>query len=286
MPYDISLFTACAPWLPLAELAPAAAAAGYSGLDLACKAQRFDPSRAPAFDNNAALLDLDALELEAPRVARLLALAGLRCPVLAGYALPDDTAAALALARAAPVLGAQLVRLWTPAPAPAGRDLRVQFARLRRRWAELARIAAGEGCRFALELHDGTLASSASGALRLFEGLDPAHVGVIFDVANTVREGHEDLAMAVGLLGPFLAHVHVKDLRVQPGERWSGLASSFAPLGEGILRWPLIIAVLRAAGYDGWLAVENFTGVERGVARIASDLAWLRAQLARSAAAA
>jgi sugar phosphate isomerase/epimerase len=58
------------------------------------------------------------------------------------------------------------------------------------------------------------------------------------------------------------------------------LTSGFTPLGEGLLRWPQVLAMLAAHGYHGWLAVENFTGNERGVARIVDDFAWLGAQIA------
>jgi sugar phosphate isomerase/epimerase len=281
MDFPISLFTACAPWLPLAELAPRAAAAGCAGLDLACKATRFDPARAPGCDNNPAVVPLAELPAQAPGIARLLAAHGLACPVLAGYAGVDDFAAARALALGARALGAPLVRLWTPAPA-AGR-VREQVAGLRAAWSGLAEIAAGEECRFVMETHEGTLATGASACLRLIDGLDPARVGVILDVANTVRDGTEALPVAIELLGPYLAHVHVKDVWVRTdGTLWNGLTTGFAPLGEGNLRWPAIIAALAAGGYRGWLALENFTGIERGPRRIGEDAAWLREQMARA----
>lgn len=276
MRHPIALFTACAPWLPLDELAPLAAAAGIGGIDLACKPHRFDPARAPGFwDNNAAVLDLDRVEVLAPAAARVLAEWRLVCPVLAGYASARDLAAARRLAAAARVLGAGVVRLWVDRP-ERGR-IGEQFAALRAAWAELARMADGEGVRFALETHDGTLATGVSACLRLLDGLDPQRVGVIYDVANTVREGSEPLETALGLLGPYLAHVQVKDVwHRSGGTAWDGTATGFAPLGQGTLRWPAIIGQLDAAGYHGWLSLENFTGLDQGPARIAQDASWLR----------
>jgi len=276
MRHPVSLFTACTPWLTLDELAPLAAAAGIGGIDLACKPHRFDPSRAPGFwDNNAAVLDLDRIEVLAPDAARILSEWRLQCPVLAGYAPTNDTAAARRLAKAARILGAPAVRVWVERP-ERGRVL-AQVASQRAAWKELAAIAEGEGVRFVMETHDGTLATGPSAALRLIDGLDPRHVGIIYDVANTVREGSEPLEAALGLLGPHLAHVHVKDVWHRTGGTgWDGTSTGFAPLGQGTLRWPTIIGQLDAAGYHGWLAIENFTGLDVGPSRISQDASWLR----------
>jgi sugar phosphate isomerase/epimerase len=279
MRHPVSLFTSSVPWLPIDELAPLAAASGVTGLDLACKPHRFDSARSPGFwDNNAAILDLDRIELLAPAVSRTLAEWRLQCPVLAGYAVAGDHDVARQLAKAARTLGAKLVRLW--APRPERGQVRAQVADQRLVWRELAAIAAGEGIRFVLETHDGTISTAPSAALRLIDQCDPAHVGVILDVANTVREGTEPLELALELLGPYLAHVQVKNLWVRSGgNAWNGLSTGHAPLADGILRWPTIIGMLDAAGYHGWLSLENFTGLDLGPSRISQDVAWLRDQM-------
>jgi len=276
MRHPISLFTACTPWLPLDELAPLVAAAGIGGIDLACKPHRFDPARAPGFwDNNAAVLDLDRIEVLAGDTARILADWRLKCQTLAGYAPATDIAAAKRLATAARRLDAPLVRLWVDRPEHS--RIQEQFLAQRAAWRELAAIADGEGVRFVLETHDGTLATGPSAALRLLDGLDPLRVGVIYDIANTMREGSEPLDTALGLLGPYLAQVQVKDVWHRTGGTgWNGTSTGFAPLGQGTLRWPTIIGTLDAAGYHGWLSIENFTGLDIGPSRVAQDASWLR----------
>lgn len=279
MRFPISLFTACTPWLPLDELAPLVAAAGIGGLDIACKPHRFDTARAPSFwDNNAAVLDLDRMELLAPAAARVLGEWKLVCPVLAGYAPCTDLTAARRLAAVARIVSAPRIRLWVPKPEPGG--VRGQFAAVQAAWRELAAIAAGEGVQFVLETHDGTLASGAHAAMRLVGDLDPRHAGVILDPANTIREGSEPLGTALELLGAHLAHVHVKDLWLRAGgSGWDGHSYGMAPLGGGILRWPTILGTLRRHNYRGWVAIENFTGLDRGPSRIGDDVEWLRTQM-------
>jgi len=88
-------------------------------------------------------------------------------------------------------------------------------------------------------------------------------VGAILDPGNMIHEGLEAWTLAVGILGPYLAHVHVKNAlwvlkeKSSPGPwRWAPQA---ARLREGAANWGEILAALTAAGYDGWLTVEDFT---------------------------
>ncbi len=72
------------------------------------------------------------------------------------------------------------------------------------------------GVKVLVELHHRTITASASAALRLVDGLDPAHVGVIHDLGNLVIEGQEDALAGFQLLGDYLAHVHVKNVAWRP----------------------------------------------------------------------
>jgi sugar phosphate isomerase/epimerase len=281
MTWQLSLFTACSPWLPLEELAPVCAAAGLAGLDLAVRDSDYDPARPLNFwNNNAASIDLRRLEDLLPPAVAMLHRHGLAVRVLSSYIQPSEVENACRLAAMAAQVGTPMVRVWSPKPRLG--VCRAQVAAAQADWRVLERIAAQHGIRFVLELHDNTIATGASGALRLIDGLDPEHVGVILDVGNTVIQGNEPLPMAVDILGPYVAHVHVKDLAVLPGDQWHGCRTEAAPLGQGCMRWPTCLSILRNAGYQGWLAIENFTGLERGPARIAEDAAWLRACIEES----
>ena len=281
MTWKMSLVTVCAPWLPLAELAPQCVAAGLHGLDLSVKAQSFDATKpVNCWQNNAAILPAQDLETASVEAAAILTRHGLACRMLSSYAMPSDLAEAQRLALAARTLAAPMVRIWNPAPEPG--HIRAQVAGARADWRRLAELAAAHDIRMVFELHDRTITTGASAAMRLLDGLDPAQVGVILDIANTAVEGNEPLALAVELLGPYLAHVHVKDVAFQAGDGWNGQSSRLVALGQGDLRWPLCLRILREAGYDGWLAIEHFTGLEQGPARIAGDAAWLRATIEES----
>ena len=115
------------------------------------------------------------------------------------------------------------------------------------------------GVKALIEMHHGTIAASASAALRLVERFDPARIGVIHDCGNMVYEGHEDYRRGLELLGPYLGHVHVKNAafdRPAGGGVWQ---PRWAPLRDGVVDFPALFAALNSVGYDGWIVVEDFS---------------------------
>ncbi len=71
-----------------------------------------------------------------------------------------------------------------------------------------------------VEVHFGSIVRRLGG-IRMVDGLDPTAVGVLHDVGNLVIEGQEHYDSAFELLGPYLAHVHLKNTVWVPGDRMS-----------------------------------------------------------------
>ncbi len=115
-------------------------------------------------------------------------------------------------------------------------------------WA--AGVAAGRGVVLALETHD-AFASAARVATVLAQVGSPA-AAALWDTLHPYRVG-ESVAAVLAALGPYLAHVHLKDgQRPAPG----GSDWSLVPLGDGDVPLPAMIAALRAHGYTGVLSFE------------------------------
>jgi sugar phosphate isomerase/epimerase len=131
-----------------------------------------------------------------------------------------------------------------------------------------------------VELHHRTICASASSALRLLDGLDPAHVGVIHDAGNLLIEGQEDYRSAFELLGAYLAHVHVKNVAWrETGRRADGSAvwsAQWAPLRDGVADFGAYFGALRAHGYDGWVTLEDFSTALPLAERTRDNLASVR----------
>ncbi|MBI3628259.1 MAG: sugar phosphate isomerase/epimerase [Candidatus Rokubacteria bacterium] len=148
-----------------------------------------------------------------------------------------------------------------------------------------------------IETHFGTVAPSASLAYRLVQHFDPAHVGINYDPANLVIEGHEAWQLGLELIGPYLDYVHAKNVswvRENGVWRWR-----FEAMDRGQVDWREVARVLKKVGYDGWISFENFYKVpmrSRGYVgedltqeatasrdiddRLAEDVAFMRACLA------
>lgn len=202
-------------------------------------------------------LRLGNLEQDA-QVARLVSDEhGLQVVALSSYVSCLDGDTSRRLLTAAPSAGASMVRLQVPSYDGECRydDL---YSQAQRALEALHPVCLDTGVTILLETHMGNIIPSASAARRLVDGLDPACVGIIYDPGNMVAEGMEQWRMGIQILGPYLAHVHVKNLawRREPDGTWK---SYWAPLEEGIADWRTIIPALRAEGYAGALCLEDFT---------------------------
>ncbi len=279
----ISICTSGTSWYPLLELLPRLAAAGYQGIELGVKPHTSDPAKpANCWGNNHAILGIDALEALLPDLEAGLQRSSLRLAAIGSYHTAGELAVHRRLATIARRLGCRIIRAVVP-----GHDAALGYATQldaeRQAWRELAALGAESGVRFCIELHDHTLVPSASAAMRILEDLPPAGCGVILDAANTVFEGNEAMPMVIDILGPHLAHVHVKQRtfrRRDTAHRASLLDMPITPLSEpGDVPWPAIAALLRAAGYAGWWSVEDFTRLDRPDERLRLDAAWITALL-------
>lgn len=274
----LSVFTASTPWLALPELIPAVAEAGYTGIEIGFKDRVYDPAKPPQFwNNNPAILDYGRAEDEAHAARAAIDAAKLDCCALGTYANLRDVERFPTCFAVAKILDAEIVRVW-PGAYESGRSYADQLAERRAVYRDLGAIAQAQGTRVCIELHNGSFCPSASSVMRVLDGLDPVGVGVILDLANMVREGWEALPQMLASLGPYLAHVHVKDVAITTDATVRDARRAdfpFVPLGRGVLDWSGIVKALRGIGYDGWYSVENFSGADVGVPRLKQDRDWL-----------
>jgi sugar phosphate isomerase/epimerase len=149
-------------------------------------------------------------------------------------------------------LGAPHVRVFAPAHRAGA------FDRARDGVACAAELAATHSVVILVETSPGTIAPSTRHARALVDGFPPERVGVLYDPGNIVIEGHVDPRLAVHELGPYLRHVHVKNVawrRVDGAWTWR-----HAALDKGLLDWRALLAALRAARYDGRLSLDHLGG--------------------------
>ncbi len=104
---------------------------------------------------------------------------------------------------------------------------------------------------------------------------------MIYDAGNMVFEGFENYRLGLELLGPYLAHVHLKNARFVACE--DGIQrAEWSPLEDGAVDFPKLLEALHGVGYDGWLVVEDFSAARPSREALRHNLKFIRELLAAS----
>ncbi|MCM3700150.1 sugar phosphate isomerase/epimerase [Paenibacillus macerans] len=261
----LSVFTVATPDLTPEELVLAAREAGLDGVEWRFKEVPAEAKgEAPSFwRNNLCSIDPVLSEAEMLRFKEITEAQGLEVVSVTPYLNSLNLEETERAFRAARLLGAKMIRVGAAgydgsAPYPELYEATVRYLK------EAERMAKQYGIKGVVETHHYTIAPSAGLAHRLVSHCDPEYIGVLFDPGNMVHEGYERFKLGLELLGPYLAHVHVKNaLWVQDSARADGTTgwrSEWAPLASGIIDFRKLLIDLKSVGYDGYLGIEDFSG--------------------------
>ncbi|MGN6407173.1 MAG: sugar phosphate isomerase/epimerase family protein, partial [Curtobacterium sp.] len=268
-----SVFTASTPdWTP-SQAAQTLADQGWDGIEWRIVDDRpapgeTVPSGRSFWAGNNSTWQFTGIEDQVGEIARTTDAAGLEYSGIGGYQQASNRAGVDTMLRVTSELGARQVRVAMPMYRQererTGETYPQIFDRTRADLEWAVSRATELGVKALVELHHMTITPSASAALRLVDGLDPEHVGVIHDLGNLVIEGYEDHLAAFELLGPYLAHAHVKNARwVDTGDTRADGSSiwrnEWAPLRTGQASVAEYLDALRQVGYDGWVTIEDFS---------------------------
>jgi len=264
----LGVFTTFMPEYTFPEACALIRAVGFEGVQprivpRAQSAAGFDPAQPfnPWGNNKGGIAEedfvVDPLAVLQPAVE-----AGLAITSVASYTSTADMERAVAMVRACGRAGIRHVRVGTlPLPAEARFDLTAYRARCRDAYRELVAEAQRVNVRPCLELHMNTIHPGASAAMALLDGFAPDEVGILYDPGNMIADGWETPRVALHVLGPYLAEVHVKNTQWVPaapqpsgGRRWT---TASAPLEDGCVDWPGVIEQLHLHGFAGWLVEES-----------------------------
>jgi sugar phosphate isomerase/epimerase len=214
-------------------------------------------SAIPFLVDNQCTLELS--EAAARRARALCADADVEIVGLAPYIATGDLDMLKRVLEMACIAETRMVRLQAARPGQGGTYIEARAAT--RRFLDVAvPLASERGVQLVLELHQETVTPSASSAATLVGDFDPAELGVIYDVGNLILEGYEHHALGLDVLGPHLAHVHLKNATyLPPSERPGVWRPTWAPLDDGVLDVAEFLDLLLAAGYDGWISLEDLS---------------------------
>ncbi|MFH5186429.1 sugar phosphate isomerase/epimerase family protein [Paenibacillus sp. TAB 01] len=260
----LSVFTVVTPDLTPEELAAAAKEAGIDGIEWRFKevAPELKDEKPSFWRNNLCSIDPSATDAELEKFVQAAQTNGLQAVSVTPYLQAGDLAATERVLQVAQKLGASMIRVGVPNYDGSKHfnelfELEIQYLE------GVEKLAKQYGIKCLVETHHNTIAASASAAYRLVSKFDPNHIGVLFDPGNMVHEGYENYRMGMELLGPYLAHVHIKntgwkktEVREDGSQAWT---SYWEPNLEGIVNWKQVLKDLKEIGYDGYLGVEDFS---------------------------
>ncbi|NOY80160.1 MAG: sugar phosphate isomerase/epimerase [Kiritimatiellaeota bacterium] len=262
-----SATTVALPHLSMEEQAELLARLGYDGIEL--RVRRISTEQRAAAEPSNWGYHLNDITPEnfarkASDIRQTLIDHGLELAGIASNAPCTDTEQVKLLLEGAAAAGAPFIRVGAAAGyRPDGSlDYRRVYGETVAGYARVLEMSRGTGIKIVLEIHGGTIHPSASLAYRIVSNFDPAAVGVIYDPQNMVRDGYETTALALDLLGAYLAHCHVGGHRPAPSEpdargtiRWTWQA---CPMRKGLFNFAELIALLERIEYRHFISVEDF----------------------------
>ncbi len=266
-------------FLDYEPMADAAAAAGFDGVDLTVR-----PGGHVLPEN---------VERDLPRAVRAVEAAGLAAPMMTTAIARADEPHADAILRTAADLGIRYYRMnWVDYDDDIGiiEHLRAYRPHLER----LAALNRNLGLHGAYQNHAGASIGAAVWDLHiLLDGLDPAHVGVQYDIRHAVVEGAHSWPLGLKLLHPYIKTTVIKDFTWK--EHDGALRIENVPLGEGTVDFAAYYRLIGTYGISGPISLHfeypmpgetsERTTVDRTretVAVMKSDLRTLRSRLSEA----
>lgn len=183
-------------------------------------------------------------------------------------------------------LGASIMRhdvCYTLTKAGNGRSFDLMLPTISKNAREITEFAETLGIRTCSENH-GMIAQDSDRVERLFNAVNHDNYGLLVDMGNFLCVD-EDPQIAVSRLAPYAIHAHAKDFLRKTSKcgaykletRGCNYLAAVA-VGEGIVPVKQCLAILKKAGYDGFVSIE-FEGAEDCINAISRGLENIKAFL-------
>lgn len=263
----LSVFTVTMPEFTIEEACAFLKKTGYEGIELRVFDLTEEQRKQPPFfwGNNKIDLGVKNMKAKAKNIRKVCDSYGIKVCNLATYLKVDDIADAEIVCQNIHTFGCNSFRAGVM-----GYDRKLTYRecyeKTVKNLAKIEKLCKKYKTRGIIEIHMGNIACSASAAHKIVSNFDPKYIGVIHDAGNMVYEGYENYKMGLEILGPYLAHVHIKNaswglkkVNFDGSAIWE---PSFAPVNAGFANLEQLMADLKAVKYDKWLSVEDFNPTE------------------------
>jgi sugar phosphate isomerase/epimerase len=265
LPMKLSIFTVATPDMTPDRLAASVQKAGLEGIEWRYKEvpQSIKGDQPSFWGNNLSTISPSGGDEQITYVRQLTEQFGLTTLSLTPYLTVADVQGTEEVLQAAKKLGAHHIRLGST-PYDGSRTHGELFEKTVTYLKNVEPLCKQYGIKGLIETHHGTITASASAARQVVNICNPEYVGVLYDPGNMVYEGYENYRMGMEILGPYLAHVHVKNAgwrstlehETDGSVKWK---TDWMPMKQGMVPWKQIVDDLKFVGYDGYLGLEDFS---------------------------
>jgi len=253
--------------------------AGYDGVEWRITEDTGDTSTPGFWKGNRCTLQSSWSDDQFKELATMMSDLGLEAPSLGTYVDREDVDGVKRMMEIAKIFGAPALRV-NSGRYNGSQHYRDVFDAGVAAFQRIQSLAKQFGVKVLIEMHPGNITPSASAAFQFVSHFSPDFVGAIHDAGNMVNEGFENYQMGFEILGPYLAHVHVKNAgwasesAEAPYElKWEGQSM---PMRKGLVDYAVILRALKKVGYDGWLSFEDFSQEQDQETRVRDNLVFMK----------
>ena len=219
----------------------------------------------------------ERVEEDLPKMVEALKKRGLAMHILTSDILSMATPHAEKVLRTAARLGIRHYRLGVFRYAP-NKPIPDQLAEVRAGLRDVVALTKELGMCAGIQNHSGAdnLGAPVWDIYEIVKDLNPAHLGIHFDIGHATIEAGYAWNTNARLVQPFFKSVYVKDFTWQKGSK--GWASTWCPLGQGMIHRGFL-AGLKRTSFDGSISQHFEYPISTGPKRVQilkKDLATLR----------
>ena len=257
--------------------------AGYDGVEWRITDDKGETAEPGFWRGNKCTLQSDWSDDQFKEIATMTSDLGLEVPCLGTYLKCEDTDSVGRMMEVAKIFGAPALRI-NAGGYNGSRHYREVFDESIGAFHRIQMMCKQFGLKAMVEMHPGNITPSASAAFQFVSNFSPDFVGAIHDAGNMVNEGYENYQLGFEVLGPYLAHVHIKNAgwTSEPAEaprelQWKGTSM---PMRKGVVDYSVVLGALKKVGYDGWLSFEDFSQEQSQAERVKDNLVFIKEVLA------
>lgn len=276
-----SVFTVMAPDITPEQLLVYLKEFGYHGVEWRFKEtpDQLKQEKPSFWGNNLCTISPDSSDQELTDLSRVTKEYGIEVTSVTPYLNCGDLVATENVLRVAQKLGASTIRVGVP-KYNRSENYHDLFMKAVGYLSEVEQMCKQYKMKGLVETHHETITPSAGLAHRLVSQFNPDYIGVLFDPGNMVHEGYENHRMALELLGPYLAHVHVKNASWVIKEKNEDGTVLWKPdwdlVEKGVVNWQQVLKDLKSVDYDGYIGMEDFSQAFPTKESIKHNIEWIK----------